>query len=82
MVTESAGAIVDRSREHLGTSDKAVIAFRQRMLAAARRLEQGLEPQAPYDPDCYRVRAHSALVSRDERDFVENEEFRRAMLAP
>jgi len=82
MVTESAGAIVDRTHEHLGTSDKAVIAFRQRMLAAARRLEQGLEPQAPYDPDCYRVRAHSALVPRDERDFVEHEEFRRAMLAP
>ena len=82
MVTESAGAIVDRTREHLGTSDKAVIAFRQRLLAAARRLAEGIEPQAPYDPDCYRVRAHSALVPRDERDFPEHEEFRRAMLAP
>lgn len=79
---ESAGAIVDRTREHLGTSDKAVVAFRQRLLAAARRLEQGLEPQAPYDPDCYRVRAHAAVVPRDERDFVELEEFRGAMLAP
>ena len=78
----SAGPIADRTREHLGTSDKAVIAFRERMLAAARRLEQGLEPQAPYDPDCYRVRAHAARVARDERDFVEHEEFRRAMLAP
>ncbi len=78
----SAGPVADRTREHLGTSDKAVIAFRERMLAAARRLEQGLEPQAPYDPDCYRVRAHAALVPRDERDFVEHEEFRRAMLAP
>ena len=82
MVTESAGAIADRTREHLGTSDKAVIAFRQRLLGAARRLAQGIEPQAPYDPDCYRVRAHSALVPRDERDFPEHEEFRRAMLAP
>jgi phthalate 4,5-dioxygenase oxygenase subunit len=79
---ESAGPIADRTREHLGTSDKAVVAFRERMLAAARRLEQGLEPQAPYDPDCYRVRAHAARVARDERDFVEHEEFRRAMLAP
>jgi hypothetical protein len=82
MVTESAGAIADRTREHLGTSDKAVIAFRQRLLAAARRLAQGIEPQAPYDPDCYRVRAHCALVARDERDFTEQEEIRRAMLAP
>jgi phthalate 4,5-dioxygenase oxygenase subunit len=78
----SAGPITDRSREHLGTSDKAVVAFRERMLSAARRLEQGIEPQSPYDPDCYRVRAHAALVPRDERDFVEHEEFRRAMLAP
>ena len=82
MVTESAGAIADRTREHLGTSDKAVIAFRRRLLDAARRLAQGIEPQAPYDPDCYRVRAHAALVPRDERDFPEHEEFRRAMLAP
>jgi phenylpropionate dioxygenase-like ring-hydroxylating dioxygenase large terminal subunit len=82
MVTESAGAIVDRAREHLGTSDKAVIAFRRRLLAAARSLEQGAEPQTPYDPDCYRVRAHSALAPRDERDFDEHEAFTRAMRAP
>lgn len=82
MVTESAGPIADRTREHLGTSDKAVIAFRRRLIEAAQRLEQGLEPQAPYDPDCYRVRAHAGLVPRDERDFPEQEEIRRAMLAP
>lgn len=81
-LAESAGPIADRAREHLGTSDKAVVAFRDRMLSAARRLEQGVEPQAPYDPDCYRVRAHTALVPRDERDFIEHEAFRRAMLAP
>jgi hypothetical protein len=28
------------------------------------------------------VRAHSGLVPRDERDFIEQEEIRRAMLAP
>ena len=78
----SAGAVVDRTREHLGTSDKAVVAFRQRLLGAARRLAEGIEPQTPYDPDCYRVRAHSARVPRDERDFPEQEEIRRAMLAP
>jgi nitrite reductase/ring-hydroxylating ferredoxin subunit len=78
----SAGAVVDRTREHLGTSDKAVSAFRQRLLGAARRLAEGIEPQTPYDPDCYRVRAHSSRVPRDERDFPELEEIRRAMLAP
>jgi len=78
----SAGPIVDRTLEHLGTSDKAIAAFRRRMLSEARRLREGVEPQAPYDPDCYRVRAHFALVPRDERDFTEREDFRRAMLAP
>ncbi|MGH8686933.1 MAG: Rieske 2Fe-2S domain-containing protein [Burkholderiales bacterium] len=78
----SAGPIADRALEHLGTSDKAVIAFRQRMLAEAKRLREGLEPQSPYDPDCYRVRAHAVVAPRDERDFIEREEIRRAMLAP
>jgi hypothetical protein len=82
MVTESAGAIAARTREHLGTSDKAVIAFRQRLLEAARQLADDVEPQSPYDPDCYRVRAHSGLVARDERDFTEHEAIRRGMLSP
>lgn len=81
-LAESGGQIADRTREHLGTSDKAVAAFRQRLLGAARRLAEGLEPQTPYDPDCYRVRAHAALVPRDERDFIEQEEIRRALRAP
>ena len=81
-LAESGGPVADRTREHLGTSDKAVVAFRQRLLSLARRLREGIEPQTPYDPDCYRVRAHAARVARDERDFVEQEEIRRAMLAP
>jgi phthalate 4,5-dioxygenase len=43
-VNESQGPIVDRSREHLGTSDVAVIGMRQRMLRAARELQAGIEP--------------------------------------
>lgn len=81
-LAESAGLVADRTHEHLGTSDKAVGAIRQRLLGAARRLAEGFEPQTPYDPDCYRVRAHAGLVPRDERDFNEQEEIRRAMLAP
>jgi len=81
-LAESAGKITDRTLEHLGTSDKPVVAFRQRLLGTARLLAEGVEPQTPYDPDCYRVRAHASLVSRDERDFIEQEEIRRGMLAP
>jgi len=82
LLAESAGPIADRAGEHLGTSDKAIVAFRGRMLSLARRLAEGIEPQTPYDPDCYRVRACAGAASADERDFIEQEAIRRAMLAP
>jgi hypothetical protein len=42
--TESMGAIFDRTKEHLGVSDKAVIAVRKFLLAAIKDLQQGKEP--------------------------------------
>ena len=42
--TESMGAIFDRSKEHLGVSDKAVIAVRKFLLAAVKELKEGKEP--------------------------------------
>lgn len=42
--TESMGAIYDRTREHLGVSDKAVIALRRFLLKAVRGLQEGKEP--------------------------------------
>ncbi len=42
--TESMGAIFDRSREHLGVSDKAVIAVRKHLLNAVNALANGQEP--------------------------------------
>ena len=42
--TESMGAIFDRSKEHLGVSDKAVIAVRKRLLNSIKELQQGSEP--------------------------------------
>ena len=43
-VTESMGAIFDRSREHLGVSDKAVIAVRKFLLSTVKALQEGKEP--------------------------------------
>jgi phthalate 4,5-dioxygenase len=43
-VTESMGPIYDRSKEHLGTTDLAVIRMRQLLLSAARGLAEGKEP--------------------------------------
>ena len=42
--TESMGAIFDRSKEHLGVSDKAVIAVRKFLLGAVKDLQNGKEP--------------------------------------
>ena len=44
MAQESMGPVSDRSQEHLGMSDVAVIRMRRRMLEAVRRLEAGEAP--------------------------------------
>jgi hypothetical protein len=46
MVTESAGEIWDRSKEHLGTTDKSIIKMRQILINAAKNLAKGIEPPA------------------------------------
>ena len=43
-VTESMGQIYNRTREHLGTSDRAVIRMRSMLIKAARDLANGIEP--------------------------------------
>lgn len=63
-VTESQGRIVDRSREHLGTGDAALIQLRKRMIDGARALLRGEEPLAACDGGLYRIRAGSAVVAR------------------
>ncbi len=43
-VTESMGLIMDRTSEHLGTSDKAIIYMRRQLIQAAKNLADGIEP--------------------------------------
>jgi phthalate 4,5-dioxygenase len=65
MATESPGPIVDRTREHLGTSDIAIITMRKRLLADARALrETGVVPKPVRDGSLYRVRAHQVVLDR------------------
>ena len=45
-VTESMGAIMDRTHEHLGQSDKAIIRARRMLIDAAKALAEGIEPPA------------------------------------
>jgi phenylpropionate dioxygenase-like ring-hydroxylating dioxygenase large terminal subunit len=46
MVTESMGPIYDRTAEHLGTTDKAVIRMRRLLLDSARKQQEGMDPAA------------------------------------
>ena len=52
-VQESMGPIVDRSREHLGTTDRAIIVFRQLLIDATRIVAGGGDPPG-VDPASYR----------------------------
>jgi hypothetical protein len=45
-VTESMGGIYDRTHEHLGTTDMAIIRMRRMLIKAARDLANGVEPPA------------------------------------
>ena len=66
MAVESAGALWDRTREHLGTSDSAVIAARRTLIRLARDLQKGIEPYAPNHGDIYRVRSLDMVVDEPE----------------
>jgi phthalate 4,5-dioxygenase len=62
---ESMGPIVDRTQEHLGTSDRMIIFVRQQLLDAAKIVREGGEPpgvQATY----YNVRAADRIISTDD----------------
>jgi hypothetical protein len=64
-VQESMGPIVDRSREHLGSTDKAIIAFRRILQDLVKDLRAGKDP-AGSDPSSYRnVRAADLMISQD-----------------
>lgn len=64
-VQESMGRIVDRSREHLGTSDAAIIRVRQILLETARRVGIGEEPPGARDPGAYRLRGCQMVLPRE-----------------
>jgi hypothetical protein len=63
---ESMGAIYDRSKERLGTSDTAIIQVRRRWLKAARELrENGTVPTGVEVPEAYRVRSAAIVLPRN-----------------
>jgi phenylpropionate dioxygenase-like ring-hydroxylating dioxygenase large terminal subunit len=59
------GPITDRTREHLGTTDLAVIAMRRRLTSEVLALQEGKEPPAASNGAAYRVRSAAFVTSRE-----------------
>jgi hypothetical protein len=77
-VTLGMGPIVDRTKEHLGTADMAVIALRRILLREAKNMMNGQEPHAPAHPESYRNRAWSGVLPRND-DFLGDPEAQKMM---
>ena len=61
---EAMGAIPDRSLENLGSSDRAILAMRNMLLAATKAVENGQDPRG-VDPTAYRdARPHDGVVPK------------------
>ena len=66
-VQEGMGLIVDRSREHLGTTDRVVIVLRQLLLEAIKDVQNGKDPLGS-DPSSYsRVRSAVTTLPKGAR---------------
>jgi phthalate 4,5-dioxygenase oxygenase subunit len=62
-MVESMGEIVDRTKEHLATSDLGVIRLRRLLLDAAQALrEDGTTPPAVDTPEVYKVRSGGIVL--------------------
>jgi phenylpropionate dioxygenase-like ring-hydroxylating dioxygenase large terminal subunit len=73
------GAIYDRTREYLGTTDKAIITFRRIMIQAAKALrDKGELPPTIDNPSLYAVRGFAAMLPKDMNWIEASEPWRQA----
>jgi phenylpropionate dioxygenase-like ring-hydroxylating dioxygenase large terminal subunit len=80
-VTESEGAIYDRSAEHLVSSDSMIIRTRHRLLGVAQALrDQGTVPPGVDDPEVFRVRAGGIILPKGADWLAETEQLRKAFV--
>jgi phenylpropionate dioxygenase-like ring-hydroxylating dioxygenase large terminal subunit len=63
MIHDSQGRIADRTQEHLSPTDAAIVRFRRIVLAGAKALAGGVEPQAPLRHEAYRLRSGSWMAA-------------------
>ena len=60
------GPIAKREYEHLVSSDYMIIHVRQRLLKAARDMENGIEPDGPFHPEVFRIHRENAMAGSAE----------------
>jgi len=73
------GQIYDRSREFLGTTDKAIITFRRIMVTAAKKFrDTGELPPTVNNAELYRVRGFAALLPKEANWIEASEDWRKA----
>ncbi len=78
-MTESMGAIVDRTQEHLGSTDAMIIKVRHRLIEAARALrDEGVIPPCVDNPEWYAVRSASLVLPKQAKWEQETEEILKA----
>jgi phthalate 4,5-dioxygenase len=82
-MTETMGPIMDRSNEHLGTTDQMIIRTRRRYLAAAKALrDHGITPPGVDTPEAYRQRFGQAILPRNVDWWEATKEARERFEAP
>jgi phenylpropionate dioxygenase-like ring-hydroxylating dioxygenase large terminal subunit len=67
-VTESMGAICDRTQEHLGAADTAIIVMRRLLMRMARRVEEGSQLELVRHPDWFHTQPMD--LTSAESDFL------------
>jgi phenylpropionate dioxygenase-like ring-hydroxylating dioxygenase large terminal subunit len=63
-IQESMGRVVDRSKEHLGPADKAIIQARRLLLQAVKTVQEGGTPRG-IAPTYYALRAAEGVIPHD-----------------
>jgi len=82
-MTESMGTVMDRTHEHLGTTDALIIRTRRRLLACARALQEaGAVPPGVDQPEVYHQKSGGIILPRSADWWEATREVRERFLAP
>jgi hypothetical protein len=82
-MTESMGPIMNRSNEHLGTTDQLIIRTRRRLIACAKALEEeGVVPPGVDNPKAYHQRSGGTILPRSADWWEATREVREQFNAP